>query len=353
MHSSKEHPVLHISTGTIVRTVLVLIGFYALYLLSDLLLVLLTSIVVASSVEPAARWFMARRLPRTLAVLTVYVIFLSFFLSLFYFFLPPLLKEFSQFFSSLPGYFDFLDKWNPWGDVMDYQEILTNLVSNFTGATTMIGGAADAAGGIARTVGGVFRGLLNFILIIVISFYLAVQEKGIENFLKIIVPQKNEKYVIDLWYRSQHKIGRWMQGQVILGFFVGVLVYLGLLVMGVQHAFLLAIVAAMFELIPVFGPTLAAVPAVLIGFSSSVTLGLMVIAFYVIIQQFENHLIYPIVVRKVVGVPPILVIIALLIGAKLAGFIGVILSVPLAAALMEFVNDIEKRKAEEMQTVEG
>lgn len=344
MKDHKENSVVQISIGTIIKTVLVLIGFYALWLLSDLLLVLLTAIVVASAVEPAAKWFMARKFPRTLAVLAVYVLFLSLFASLFYFFLPPLLKDFSEFFSSFPRYFDFLDKWNPWGDVLDYQQILTNLAANFTGG---VGVATDAAGGIVRTVGGVFRGIVSFILILVISFYFAVQEKGIENFLKIIVPVKNEKYVIDLWYRSQHKIGRWMQGQVILGVLVGVLVYLGLVVMGVQHAFLLAIVAAMFELIPVFGPTLAAVPAVLIGFTSSATLGLMVIAFYVIIQQFENHLIYPIVVRKVVGVPPILVIIALLIGMKLAGFIGVILSVPLAAALMEFVNDLEKKKLEE------
>jgi predicted PurR-regulated permease PerM len=141
-----------------------------------------------------------------------------------------------------------------------------------------------------------------------------------------------------------------MQGQIILGVLVGVLVYLGLVVLQVPHAFSLAIVAATFELIPVFGPTLAAVPAVMVGFTSSVSLGFMVIAFYVIIQQFENHLIYPIVVRKVVGVPPILVIIALLIGVKIAGFMGIILSVPLAAALMEFVNDVEKRKAVEVES---
>lgn len=347
MKNNKENLHVQISTGTIIKIVLVLIGFYTLYLLSDLFLVLLTAIVVASAVEPATKWFMARKFPRTLAVLAVYVVFLSLFAMLFYFFLPPFLKDFSQFFSSFPKYFDFLDKWNPWSDVLDYQQILTNLASNFTGGA---GVAADAAGGIARTVGGVFQGLVNFVLVLVISFYFAVQEKGIENFLKIIVPAKDEKYVIDLWYRSQHKIGRWMQGQVILGVLVGVLVYLGLVVMGVKHALLLAIAAAMFELIPVFGPTLAAVPAVLIALTSSVTLGLMVIAFYVIIQQFENHLIYPIVVRKVVGVPPILVIIALLIGVNLAGFMGVILSVPLAAALMEFVNDIEKKKALETET---
>jgi predicted PurR-regulated permease PerM len=348
MKGNKQNLAIEVSTGTVIKIVLVLVGFYVLYLLSNLVLVLLTAVVVASAVEPATKWFMARKLPRTLAVLAVYAVFLLLFGMLFYFFLPPFLKEFSQFFSSFPRYFDFLDKWNPWSDVMDYQQILSNLVSNFTGGS---GVATDAAGGIVRTVGGVFQGLANFVLVLVISFYFAVQEKGIENFLKIIVPAKNEKYIIDLWYRSQHKIGRWMQGQVILGVLVGVLVYLGLIIMGVQHAFLLAITAAMFELIPVFGPILAAVPAVLVGFTSSVTLGLMVIAFYVIIQQFENHLIYPIVVRKVVGVPPLLVIIALLIGINLAGFMGVILSVPLAAALMEFISDIEKKKMLEAEGV--
>lgn len=348
MKEKIENLTIHVGIGTMIKFILVLVGFYTLYLLRDLVLVLLTSIVLASSVEPAAKWFIHHRFPRTLAVLAVYALFLSLFGVMFFFFLPPLLKDFSQFFASLPKYFSFLDQWNPWSDVLDYQTILNNIASSFTGDAANIGGAADAAGGIVRTVGGVFHGIINFILILVISFYLAVQEKGIENFLKIIVPLKNEKYVIDLWYRSQHKIGRWMQGQIILGVMVGVLVYLGLIILGVQHAFLLAIVAATFELIPVFGPTIAAVPAVILGFADSASLGLMVIAFYIIIQQFENHLIYPVVVRKVVGVPPILVIIALLIGVNLAGFMGVILSVPLAAALMEFVNDVEKRKAGEM-----
>ena len=182
-------------------------------------------------------------------------------------------------------------------------------------------------------------------LIIVFSFYFAVVETGVDDFLRIIVPSNYRSYVLDLWRRSQKKIGLWMQGQILLAVIIGVLVYLGLTVLGIPHALLLAVLAALFELIPVFGPILASVPAILIGFvDGGLTLGLLVIAFYVIIQQFENHLIYPLVVTKVVGVPPLLVILALIIGAKLAGFLGILLSVPMAAAIQEFVTDIQNRR---------
>lgn len=343
MKDQKGDIIVHISVGTIVKTILVLILFYVAYLLSDLILVILTSIVVASCVEPATKWFMRRKIPRIPAVLLVYVLFIGMFAGMFYFFLPPLLQDASQFFASLPEYLDFLDKWNPWPNVLDYNTILQSMISRFTPAVSATGTVATS--GLMQAFAGIFHGVFNFILVFVLSFYFAVQEKGIENFLKIIVPLKNEKYVIDLWYRSQNKIGKWIQGQILLGVLVGTLVYLGLLILGVKQAFLLAFITAVFELIPVFGPTLSAVPAVMIGFTTSASLGFMTIALYILVQQFENHLIYPVVVRKVIGVPPILVILALLVGIQLGGFMGLILSVPLAAVLMELVNDLEKKKA--------
>ena len=146
-----------------------------------------------------------------------------------------------------------------------------------------------------------------------------------------------------------------MQGQLVLGLIVGVLVYLGLALMQVPYALTLALIAAMFEIIPIFGPILASVPAVLLGYGHGicligliepgVTAGIVVALFYVIIQQFENHLIYPLVVRKVIGVPPLLVIIAMVVGAQAAGFLGIILAVPMATVLMEFTNDIQKEKS--------
>ena len=101
----------------------------------------------------------------------------------------------------------------------------------------------------------------------------------------------------------------------------------------------------MFELIPIFGPILAAVPAVGLAFlEGGIGSAFMVVIIYVIIQQFENQLFYPLVVKQVVGVPSIIAIIALFSGAQLAGLLGMILSVPLAAILMELFNDLDKEK---------
>ena len=145
-----------------------------------------------------------------------------------------------------------------------------------------------------------------------------------------------------------------MQGQLVLAVLVGILLYLGLLIIGVQYALLLAVVAAVFELIPVFGQYLAAVPAIVIGFTTGgVTTGLVVTGLYLIVQQFEAHLIYPVVVKKVVGVPPILVILSMLIGFKLAGFLGALLAVPIATAIQEFISDVDSEKRRSLARLEN
>lgn len=206
-------------------------------------------------------------------------------------------------------------------------------------------------GGMVRSLSVFFGGFLSLILIVVLSFYLAAQEKGIENFLRLISPVKSRSYVVSLWKRSQEKIGLWFQGQMLLGVLVGVLAFLGLTILGIESALFLAVIMMVFEIIPVFGPILAAVPGVAIAFTEGIrgvdpglTAGLFVALFYFIIQQFESHLIYPLVVRKVIGIPPVLVIVALVVGAKMAGFLGILLSVPITAIIMEFLNDLAKER---------
>jgi len=348
MEKKESGITINITTGTIIKTVLVLVLFYALYFLRDLVLVIITSIVLASALEPATKWFLKYKFPRVLAVLAVYIITIGSFIGLFYAFIPPLLDETAQFVSVAPKYIESFKFWNPLNagnteavgkisEAFSLQEIISNVRDTVAGVS----------GGFFQAVSSIFGGALSFILIIVLSFYFAVQETGVDDFLKIITPLKHQKYVIGLWKRSQLKIGLWMQGQILLAVIIAVLVFLGLTILDVPYALMLALLAGVFELIPIFGPILAAVPAVLLGFlmdGGGVTTGVMVALFYVIIQQFENHLIYPLVVRKVVGVPPILVILALIIGIKIAGFLGIILAVPAAAALMELANDIQKEK---------
>jgi len=136
-----------------------------------------------------------------------------------------------------------------------------------------------------------------------------------------------------------------MRGQLVSSALVMVLVYIGLLIIGVPHALLFAVLAGVLELIPLFGATIAAVPAVFVSYiTGGMTPALIVAGLYIFIQQLEGNVIYPIVVKKVVGIPPIISIIALVIGASLAGFLGALVSVPVAAAIIELVSDFEERK---------
>jgi len=340
---------ININSGTIIRTILFLLLLVFLYSFRDLVLIILTAIVIASSIEPLARWFIKRKIPRVLAVIFVYLGAVGIFVGLFVTFLPLILEETSNLSEAIPQYVNSVDLWpsiNSSGFLSE--KTVQSLTSNFSISEIVDGFKSTVnhtLSGFWQTVSSIFGGLLSFILIVVFSFYFAVQEYGIANFLKIVTPLRHEKYIISLWRRSQLKIGRWMQGQILLALFIGILVYLGLMILGVKYALLLAILAALAELIPLFGPILAAIPAVLISFiDGGTSLGLMVIGLYVIIQQFENHLIYPLVVKKVIGVPPLMVIIALLVGAQLAGFLGIIIAVPIAAVLMEFANDMEMQK---------
>lgn len=328
--------------------VLVLVGAWLLFSLRDLVLVLLTAVVISSAIDPIVDRIRAYGIPRVFAVLAVYVLLFLLLFGLFYFFVPTLFSELATFLSTLPIYLETLDRVSAFDEFTRVLGATTPTLSDLD-LLESVRDAAQASGvfsNVFTAVASIFGGVLSFILIIVFSFYFAVIDTGVDDFLKVVAPRKYQTYLLDLWRRSRRKIGLWMQGQLLLAVIIGVLIYLGLTILGVPHALLLAVIAALFEIIPVFGPTLAAVPAVGIAFvDGGATLGLVTIALYVIAQQFENHLIYPLVVTRVVGVPPLLVILALIVGAQLAGFLGILLSVPAAATIQEFVRDIRERRA--------
>jgi len=343
-----------ITTGTILRVILFLAGATLLWHLRELALIVLTSIVIASAIEPAAKGVMKYKVPRVFAVLGVYSLFFGMFFSIVFFLLPPVLQETSNLLSTLPVYLEAFGA----ADAISGDAITEtrSLISGFTFAETtrdINTFLSGLSGNFFAALSVIFGGAMSFILIVVFSFYFAVNERGIEEFLRVLTPIKHEEYVLDLWHRARLKIGLWMQGQFLLAVLIGVLTYLGLSILAVPYALVLAVIAGVMELIPLFGPILAAIPAVAIAFSTGgAGIALTVTALYLIIQQFENHLIYPLVVTKVVGVPPILVILALLVGAKLAGVIGMLLAVPIAAAVQELFTDMEKARHTEGQQLE-
>lgn len=350
----KEEPggyEINIPTETIVRVILVIGLFAVLWFLRDIILVVITAVVFASAVEPAVRFFVRKNVPRLLGLVVIYGFGIAFLAGLFYFFVPAILDDLTRIARTLPAHFDLASLWNPLQERSGpaSSAIEEGLLNGANLLDFFKSGIEE--GGALRALAVFFGGFFSLVFIVVLSFYLAAQEKGIENFLRLISPIKSRSYVVDLWKRSQIKIGLWFQGQLLLGLLVGVLTFLGLSILGVPSALLLSVLIAFFELIPVFGPVLAAVPALAIAYTEGMryvdpglTAALFVALFYFIIQQFESHLIYPLVVRKVVGIPPVLVILALIIGAKLAGFLGILLSVPLAAVLMEFLNDVARER---------
>ena len=336
--------VIEISFWTLFKAALLVILIWAAWILRDIIAVILISIVIASAIEPVTHFLARYKIPRVLSVLFIYIAAFFVFSIVFYLIIPPLLGDMLDFVSSLPLYIE--NTLGPSGSLFlalpELPSAITDLLKNL--ALSLESAVPALTSGFFSAGGALFGGILSFILLIVISFYLSVQEHGIENFLRIVTPLEHEAYILDLWKRSQRKIGRWLQGQILLGVLVGVVVFLGLTILEVKYALLLAILSMIFEVIPVFGPIMAAIPAIAIAFIQSPSLGLMVLGLYVIVQQFENHLIYPLVVRKTIGVPPLLVVLSLVIGGTLGGFYGIVLAVPAAAVLVEFLNDVALRR---------
>ena len=338
-----------VSMSSVVRVILILFAVYIFWVLRDLILVILTSIVIASFVEAAIPSFKKIKIGRVFAVVIMYVLSISFFAALFYLFAPLLITE-------VYNFANFISKYAPGIDFLNYfnneafsgaKDIVNNLSSGMSVNNLLSTSRAfidNLSSGFFTTLSVAFGSIFNVILIVIISFYLSIQEKGIENFLRIILPIKYEEYVIGLWNRTRIKIGLWMKGQMLLGVLIAILTYLVLAIMGIQYALLLAIIAGVMELIP-YGILLALVPAVSFSYlSGGISSAAMVLGAYLIIHQFEVYLFSPLVIKKVTGLSPLVIILAVLIGYELGGFWGLLLSIPGALLFMEIMNDVEKHK---------
>lgn len=333
-----------ISYRAIFRVLAVAALVAGVFYLSDIVLALLFAVVIASGIEPAVEWFGRYRIPRIAAVLLIYVLAAAMLAGVIYLIIPLLVDEFNVFLETYPLYQrQLLKELREFRNVPFYSffsETVTDVILN---PPFELGRLTTSTLGFLFSL---FGGVVSGIILIVVSFYLASQERGIEYFIRMVTPLKHEAYAIDLWQRAQAKIGHWLRTQLLLGLLVGALVYIGLTLLGIRYALSLGVLAAVFELVPIIGPILAAVPAVLLALLSSPFLALGVALMYVVIQQIESHLVVPLVMRRTVGLNPLVVIIALLVGAKVAGILGIFLSVPVAAVAVEFIADRDRRRRE-------
>lgn len=337
----QKHLTISLAKETILFALFSGVLLWLFYYLRTLVFLVLTAIVISSAIEPIAGMLARRKIPRVLSVSGIYLGGLALLFGIGYYLAPPVLKETKVFFANLPAYAQalgigtqpqssgFLGALGQFHLEDAIQNIETNLAQT----------AQEGAGFVAS----IFGGLVSFGLIIVLSFYFSIRETGIDDFLRIVVPANRADYAVRLWRRAQHKIGRWLQGQILLSLFVGALIAVGLFLLGVRQALLLGMLAAVLEVVPIFGSTFSAIPALALAFvDGGVSLALVVLGLYVVVNQFESHVVYPLVVQKIVDVPPVLIIISLLAGAQLAGIYGIILSVPIAALVREYIADVQK-----------
>lgn len=350
---------ISITTGTIVRVVAILVACYLAFYFRNLLLLFLTAVVISSAVEPVIRRLEKYKVPRTLATALTYLGIFTVIIGGIALIVPVFVTETQNLAQNIPQYLESAEQLinsllTSTGFQAEFENTTAPSVSDIGAVSNELKGVADIFFNGARgALVFIFGSAFNFFLVFVIAFYLTVQKYGIDNFLKLVVPGNKVQYVLNLWHRSQRRIGLWMGGQLVDGAIVGVMSFIGLSLLGVEYAFLLALIAFFGSLIPLIGPLVSVFPAMLIALSGGgVQLALYVAILYFVIQQVESNIIYPMVVKNVVGVPSLVVIMAVVIGGSLFGFLGIVLSVPFAAAAMEYVRDIQKRNLETEKKIE-
>ncbi len=343
----KETIKVTIASGTIIKVLMWVAIFAGLFYVRDFAIALLVAVVLASAAEMPVRPMMKWGLSRGISVTIIFLALIAVIAAVALIFVPPLADDLARFVKILP---QILDSVRIFGSDMGFKDLslaIQDLSKDISKGQilSILKSALFGTSGFFATTSAVVHGVVNFILTFVLAFYLALEEGGVQKFLRLIVPKAQEEYVTDLWARAQKKIGLWMQGQLLLSLFVALLVYIPNLVLNMPYAALLAVLAFVGELIPMVGLTFAMIPAFFIAYTHGGTSLLITVAvIYFIISQLESHILYPRVMNKLVGVPSVIVIIALVIGAKLAGIWGVLLSVPIASIFMELASDLNKRK---------
>ena len=318
------------STQVILKVILAALALAFLWLTRDVLLLLLLSLILASAMDPMVEYFNKKGIPRAVSVLTVYVLVFSVAGFVIYLIIPPAVSQFKILQENLPQY------------TQAFQERLgTSFISDTSIADffkNLISGNDGSRSVVSRTF-GVFNGGFSIITVLVISFYLVAEERGMKKFIATLIPEHHQDFTMSLIEKIQKKMGLWIIGQIILSFSIFLLTFIGLLILRVPNALLLASIAGLLEIIPYIGPFLSAIPAIFFAFIVNPPLALAVAILYVIIQKTEGYVLVPKIMEKTVGTSPLVVLLALLVGFKLAGIIGLLIAVPLVGALTVVVNE--------------
>lgn len=330
---------IHISTVTVLKVIGILLVFTFVYFIRDIVLLLFVSLIFAAIIEPIVSYFETKKIPRGASVGVVYVCLLLILLAIIRLAIPPITEQFSSLVKNFP---DLLNRWSGITGLETTESNRALIETIEQGLQGLQQSLQQAASGFYAFTASIFRSFVNFIIVLTITFYITVQKDGLGKIVKSLMPDQYYEHIAELSSLMQTKIGSWVRAQLILAAIVGLLTFVTMMIFLPKYALVLALIAAVTELIPYIGPIIGAVPAVFLGFTVepiSFLRGVAVLIVFIVIQQLESVFFTPQIMKHKVGLHPVVVIVAMLIGARLAGIIGVILAIPVATAISVIVKD--------------
>ncbi|OGY93426.1 MAG: hypothetical protein A2406_00745 [Candidatus Komeilibacteria bacterium RIFOXYC1_FULL_37_11] len=328
---------ISISTDTILRVIVVLLFLGFLFLIRDVLALIFIALILAAAFDPMVDWLHKFKIPRAVSIIVIYIVAIFFVGWSVYLLVGPITEQILSISQAFPHFYNEIQR--TLGGTVDLNSLFNQDVIN-SSIADITKNLGKATSGIFSVLGSVFGGVISLLVVLVITFYLTVEENSIKKFITSVTPIKQQPYISKLIVAIQHRMGFWLRGQLFLSIIIFVLVYIGLLSLGVKYALTLALISGVFEIVPFIGPWIAAIPGVFLAFSQSPSKALLVGIMYLVIQQLENNLITPKVMGKSTGLNPLIVLVAIMIGAKLGGVLGALLGVPVALSIAVYIETL-------------
>lgn len=330
---------LEISWGTLWKVVAMIAIVAFLYMAHEASLVLVFALVISSALDGIVSWLEGRKVPRIIGTVLIFLMTAVLLGFILYEVVPLVSLEAAKLLEAYQGLDNLLGNNSTLLEKLNQTFLADNL------GTQVIDTILKGATPFLSAVGGFLGGVIFLATVFITSFYLTLSRDGVERFLRAVFPAQAEEYIIKIYIRSKKRIGRWMQAQIILSFVIGLVVFVGLWLAGIEYSLLIGLLAGLFEIVPIVGPILAGAIGVAVAFSNSFSLAVVTFVFFVVVQQLENNILVPILMRKAVNIHPVIVIISLMAGFEVAGVIGVILAVPVTVVVQEIVENTLRRNA--------
>ena len=326
-------------TGTVLTGIFLIAAVVVLYFLRSVVAIVLLAMLLAFLVDPIATKLSQYKIPRWISVLLVYLAFLLVAVGSLILIVPTLVDQTTQ---VLTDYAPLIEQAS--GGAIDVTGFLSGAIfdQDFNSLVASIrdAGITDFLPQLVTVIADVFGGAITGLLILILAFYLVVEEKKLLEGLESVLPKKYKVFTEDLLPKLRYKVGRWVRGQLLIMFLIFLMVYIVLSIIGVPYALVLALAAGLLEIIPFIGPTLSVVPAMIIAVPISPLSPILVMVFYFIIQQIEAEFLTPKIMQKAIGLNPVIVIIAVLVGFEVGSVLGAMLAIPFTMILAVFLREL-------------